>query len=202
MGDARSTSEWHRRMTSRRLNQSGQEIDLSKLKIGTDVYFYKPPTVEDAERLTKKAKHTDHYVGPDKMVNQIGDRSFMIEHMNARTGRMHVFQRDAGMILLDRSLVTARDRSSIARSSVPPSFQKDNSPPVEGEFIILQDIQNASSWYVAQVTEVLPDRIKTSLYTTMAQQLVNYSAASKKQRLKRLRSATFLRTWCLDNGRG
>ena len=30
--DARSTSEWHRRMTSKRLNQSGREIDLSKMK--------------------------------------------------------------------------------------------------------------------------------------------------------------------------
>ena len=66
MDDARSTSKCHRRMTSKGLNQSGREIDLAKMKTGTYVYFYKPPTVQDAEHLSKKAKHIDHYVGLGK----------------------------------------------------------------------------------------------------------------------------------------
>jgi hypothetical protein len=202
MDDARSTSEWHRRMTSKRLNQSGREIDLSKMKAGTNVYFYKPPTVQDAERLTKKAKHIDHYVGPGKITGQIGDRSFWIEYTNKRTGKTHAFQRDAGMILLEKPLISDRDPSSIVRSSKAPSRQIDDSIPAEGEFVILQDEVNADSWYVAQVTEVLPDRVKVNLYTTLTQQLDNHKKASKADRLSRLEDATFLRTWCLDNGRG
>ena len=57
--DARAISEWHRRMTSRKLNQSGQEIDLKAMKVGAEAYFYKPPTIQDVERLGRKAKHID-----------------------------------------------------------------------------------------------------------------------------------------------
>ncbi len=41
----RSTSKWHRRMTSNRLAQSEHKIDYSSaLTPGAKVYFYKPPS--------------------------------------------------------------------------------------------------------------------------------------------------------------
>jgi hypothetical protein len=103
---------------------------------------------------------------------------------------------------LEKPLISDRDPSSVVRSSKAPSRQIDDSIPAEGEFVILQDEVNADSWYVAQVTEVLPDRVKVNLYTTLTQQLDNHKKASKADRLSRLEDATFLRTWCLDNGRG
>ena len=95
------------------------------------------------------------------------------------------------MILLKEPLTTDRDPSSIVRSSVAPTHQVDDSVPSEGEFIILQGGSRANSWYVMQVTEVLPDRVKVSLYTTLAQQLENYKKASKADRLSRLKEAMF-----------
>ena len=65
-------------MTSRKLNQSGQEIDLEAMKVGEEAYFYKPPTIQDVERLGRKAKHINHYVGPGTIEEIIGDRSFVI----------------------------------------------------------------------------------------------------------------------------
>ena len=58
----RSTSEWHRRMTSQKLSQSGKSIDYEALIPGAKVYFYKPPTAQEVERRGRKAKHLDHYV--------------------------------------------------------------------------------------------------------------------------------------------
>ncbi len=54
---SRSVSEWHRRMTAEKLNQSGQPVDMSKYLIDTKVFFYRPPskkkpTVKDAEPST------------------------------------------------------------------------------------------------------------------------------------------------------
>ena len=122
------------------------------MKTSTNVYFYKPPTVQDSERLSRKAKHIDHYAGPGKITSQIGDRSFMVKYTNKRTGKTHEFQRDAGMVLLEKPLATGRDPSSIVRSSKAPSRQTDESIPMEGEFVILQDEVKANSWYVAQDT--------------------------------------------------
>ncbi len=41
---ARATSEWHRRMASENLSQNGKKINLEDYRIGSEVYFYKPPT--------------------------------------------------------------------------------------------------------------------------------------------------------------
>jgi hypothetical protein len=47
----RSTSEWHRRVTSENLSQSGHAVNLSKCPIGIKVYLYKPPSM--SETITK-----------------------------------------------------------------------------------------------------------------------------------------------------
>ena len=69
--EVRSITEWHRRMTHEHLNQSGRVINLDKLAVGTEVYFYKPPTVHDVKQKGRKAKHLEHYVGPARKANTI-----------------------------------------------------------------------------------------------------------------------------------
>ena len=202
MEDARATSEWYRRMTCNNLNQSGQEIDLNKMKIGTQVYFYKPPSVDDVKRLGRKAKHINHYVGPGTIKEQIGSRGFMIEFTNPRTKTTHEFQRDAGMILLKKPDPESGDPANVVRASKAPSKHTRGSIPEEGEFIITNCESKSKTWYVAQVTEVLADRIKVNYYTTQAPALENYKTAEPQERLNRLADTSFLRTWCLDRGLG
>jgi hypothetical protein len=96
---AKSTSEWHRRMTSNNLSQNGKKINLEDYRIGSEVYFYKPPTALEAEKKGRKAKHMDHYAGPARIIKQVGKRSFLIEYRNTK-GRSKVIQRDAGMLSL------------------------------------------------------------------------------------------------------
>ena len=200
--DARAISEWHRRMTSRKLNQSGQEIDLKAMKVGAKAYFYKPPTIQDVERLGRKAKHIDHYVGPGTIKEIIGDRSFVIEYTNPRTGKCHEFQRDAGMVLLKKPDPEASDPSNVVRASSRPCMHRKGTVPREGEFIITNCEPGADTWYVAQVTEVLLDKIKVNYYSTQGQSLEGYATTSQDSRMARLADISFLRTWCLDNGRG
>jgi hypothetical protein len=40
-------SEWHRRMTSEKLNQANRPFDDGQLQVGTNVYFYKPPSQQE-----------------------------------------------------------------------------------------------------------------------------------------------------------
>ena len=60
----RMTSEWHRRMTSENLSQSGIVVDLEKYPIGNQAYLYKPPSMAETIARGRRAKHIDHYVGP------------------------------------------------------------------------------------------------------------------------------------------
>ncbi len=62
--EVNATSEWHRRMTNEDLNQKGQRYNLNHLVDGAKVYPYRPPSVLDVEKRTRKVKHIDHYVGP------------------------------------------------------------------------------------------------------------------------------------------
>jgi hypothetical protein len=96
--EVKSVSEWHRRMTYKglNLNQKGQRYNLDHFTIGAKVYFYRPPSVLDVEKKTRKAKHIDHYVGPATIVKKIGSRSFQISFFNPTTGTTQLLQRDAG----------------------------------------------------------------------------------------------------------
>ena len=53
---AKSTSEWHRRMTSQNLSQNGRKINLDDYNEVTKVYFYKPPSASEADKRGRKAK--------------------------------------------------------------------------------------------------------------------------------------------------
>jgi hypothetical protein len=98
---ARSTSEWHRRMTSENLSQTGQLVDLANMPVGAEAYVYKPPSQQETIRKGRRAKHIDHYIGPGRIVKHIGTRSVVVvikdDHNIDRE-----YQRDAGMVLLKK----------------------------------------------------------------------------------------------------
>jgi hypothetical protein len=100
--EVKATSEWHRRMTHEGLNQKGQRYNLDHFVDGAKVYFYRPPSVLEVEKRTRKAKHIDHYVGPATIVKRIGSRSFQISFFNPSTGMTQLLQRNAGMIILKK----------------------------------------------------------------------------------------------------
>ncbi len=58
-------SEWHRWMTSEKLNQANRPFDDSqKLQPGMKVYFYKASSQQEVSNKGRKAKHLAHYHGP------------------------------------------------------------------------------------------------------------------------------------------
>ena len=100
--EVKAVSEWHRRMTHEGLNQKGQRYNMDQFVEGAKVYFYRPPSILDVIKKTRKAKHIDHYVGPAVIVKKIGSRSFQISYTNPLTGTTQLLQRDAGMIILKK----------------------------------------------------------------------------------------------------
>jgi hypothetical protein len=96
-----ATSEWHRRMTSDNLSQSGQTVDLEKYVIGHNAYFYKPSSMNKTVTRGRRAKHIDHYVGPGTIIKHLGTRSIIIRYKEKD------FQRDAGMVMLEKPRIVS-----------------------------------------------------------------------------------------------
>ena len=194
--EARSVSEWHKRMTREKLNQSGQKIDLEALTLGLEVYFYKPPTVQQVERRNRKAKHIDHYVGPAVIKRIIGKRSFVME-MADEKGKVRQYQRDAGMIIPLRKPQLS-DPDPTARKSVnkgPSPHNKGDESPRVGEYLVVKDMVDSPDWYVAQVSKVVEGKMTVNYHTTADAPLDNYKEALPIDRWSNLRSVSFLRTW-------
>ena len=197
---ARATSEWHRRMTAENLSQSGYVVDLTKYPVGRQAFIYKPPTQAETIARGRKAKHIDHYIGPGTITRHLGTRSMVIQ-MNGRE-----YQRDAGMVLLEKPKAddhdpAVRDRRIIEVQKYTIESQEIN-PLQEGEFVIIKDDPQARDWYCAEVRKILADRIEVNYYTSTTPPLENYEEANNALRRKRLREAIFLRTWCLEKGKG
>ena len=196
----RSTSEWHRRMTAENLGQHGQVVDLNDYTIGSKAYVYKPPTQQETISRGRKAKHIDHYIGPGTIARHIGTRSVVVT-IRDNKGIEREYQRDAGMVLLKKARPDEQDptyhqeRSQGTRNSSKQDLAANHLK--EGEIVILKDDPEAKDWYCAEVRAVLPDRIEVNYYTTQTPPLQNYMTATKKDKMARIRSATFLRTWCL-----
>ena len=55
---AQQNTEWHRRMTSERLNQTGKPISQTEIPPGSQVYFFKPPTQAQALKHRRIAVRT------------------------------------------------------------------------------------------------------------------------------------------------
>jgi hypothetical protein len=98
---ARPTSEYHRRMTSENLSQTGQLVDLANMPIGTEAYIYKPPSQQEAISKGRRVKHINHYIGPGHIVRHIGTRSVVISIKDSNNIDRE-YQRDAGMVLLKK----------------------------------------------------------------------------------------------------
>jgi hypothetical protein len=200
---AKATSEWHRRMTSDNLSQNGKKINLEDYRIGSEVYFYKPPTALESEKKGRKAKHMDHYAGPAKIIKQIGKRSFLIEFTNAK-GKSKVFQRDAGMLsLINPTRLNFEPVETVVHIDVPHKHRSLTATPLrEGEIVLLKDGSVATDWYCAQVLKVLPTHIVVHYYTTQCPPHEDYAKANHQDRKIKISTATFFKTWCLNRGRG
>ncbi len=75
-------------------------------------------------------------------------------------------------------------------------------PLQEGEFVIIKDDPKATTWYCAEIRKILADRIEVNYYTTITPALPDYPESSIEKRKERLGEENFLRTWCLDRGKG
>ena len=187
-------------MTSENLSQSGYAVNLSDYPVGVEAYLYKPPTMAETIARGRRAKHIDHYIGPGIITKHIGTRSMVIT-LNGRE-----FQRDAGMIMLEKPVImnedpTTRDNPIIA-TQMNNSASRTAQPLQEGEYVIMKDDPNAKDWYCAEIRKILADRIEVNYYTTITPALTEYEGAAVKERSKSIKAATFLRTWCLDKGTG
>ena len=196
----RATSEWHRRMTSENLSQSGHAVNLDNYPIGKEAYLYKPPSMAETIARGRRAKHIDHYIGPGIITKHIGTRSMSIR-LNGRD-----FQRDAGMIMLEKPIIADED-PAIRDRMITKTHKHNNTsrithPLQEGEFVIIKDDPDAKDWYCAEIRKILADRIEVNYYTTITPAIIDYKNATLKDREKNIKLATFLRTWCLDKGTG
>jgi hypothetical protein len=196
----RSTSEWHRRMTAENLSQSGQAVNLTNYPIGVEAYLYKPPSMAETITRGRRAKHIDHYIGPGIITKHIGTRSMVIT-LNGRD-----YQRDAGMIMLEKPRVDEEDPTAadklIITSQASSRALRLAQPLQEGEFVIIKDDPKAEDWYCAEIRKILADRIEVNYYTTITPAITSYKSATEKERYKNIKAATILRTWCLDKGAG
>jgi hypothetical protein len=139
--EVKAVSEWHRRMTHEGLNQKGQRYNMDHLVEGAKVYFYRPPSVLDLVKKTRKAKYIDHYVGPAVIVKKIGSRSFQISYTNPLTDTTQLLQRDADMIILKKEWLSPSLAPSENRL-IPRKNQESMELQV-GETVIMMDYPDA-----------------------------------------------------------
>ncbi len=90
-------------MTSKNLSQSGHAVNLDNYPIGKEAYLYKTPSMAETIARGRRAKHIDQYIGPGVITKHIGTRSIVIR-LNGRD-----FQRDTGMIMLEKSTIAEED---------------------------------------------------------------------------------------------
>jgi hypothetical protein len=173
---------------------------LKELCHRKEAYLYKPPTMAETITRGRRAKHIDHYIGPGIIMRHIGTKSMVI----ALHGRE--FQRDAGMIILEKPRIPDYDPTignrTIIGTQLNDLASRTANPLQEGEFVIMKDDPNAKDWYCAEIRKILADRIEVNYYTTITPALLAYQKATLHQRISNIENATFLRTWCLDKGSG
>jgi hypothetical protein len=118
--------------------------------------FYRPPSILDVAKKTRKAKHIDDYVGPATIVKKIGSRSFLLSFVNPSTGTTQLLQRDAGMLILKKEWhAPTQDPEEL---KLAPARHQVGMKPRIGEMVILKDYPDAKDWDVAEISQVLSDR--------------------------------------------
>ena len=191
---AHQEAEWQRRLTSKRLNQTGKITKDEHLAIGAKVWFYKPPDQNQVISTGRKVKHLAHYHGPAVITETVGNSSYRFSY-GGKT-----FQRERGMLVPYKHMPA--NRYALAEDDTTerkPRLRLHHAsfPFREGEFILTKDDMNAPDWYLAEVCEVLPDRIKVNYYTTVTPPLDEHSTQTVAAKAARLAETSFLRTWCL-----
>jgi hypothetical protein len=110
------------------------------------------------------------------------------------------------MEMLEKPRFVGEDPTIANRAIIGPQLNSEASrtanPLQEGEFVIMKDDPRAATWYCAEVRKLLADRIEVNYYTTITPALADYPESSIGERKERLGEANFLRTWCLDRGKG
>ena len=189
---ANGNSEWHRRMTSNKLCQTGKRRKDSSFSVGMKVWYYRPPTQEEAKKKNRKVKHLAHYHGPAVITRRVNKHICEFKHKGK------TFQREQGMLIPYESLDLSHDPEEDIRLLSPPCVHKTGMTPKEGEFVLMKGSIDYPTWYCARIREVLSDRIIVDWYTTITPSFEDFKNASKDEITSRLSSATFLRTWCRD----
>ena len=195
---AKSQSEWHRRMSNEKLDQTGKKRKTSPIPVGSKIWFYKPPSQEEAIAKGRKVKHLSHYHGPAKITRQINKHIYEFE-FNGKT-----YQREQGMLIrhsenktLDRSF----DHESID-AKLCPTKHNSSIPLRDGEYVIMKGDPKAKSWFVVQVYQALPDKVVVHWLTTITPPIDNYIDAQPISIMENLEQCTFLKAWCLEGGKG
>ena len=159
---AKTQSEWHRRMSNEKLDQTGKKRKTSPIPIGSKIWFYKPPSQEEAIAKGRKVKHLSHYHGPAKITKQINKHIYEFQ-FNGKT-----YQREQGMLIRhseNKTLDRSYDHESIDAKLCPT---KHNSSPLrDGEYVITKGDPKAKSWFVVQVHQALPDKVVVHWLTTI-----------------------------------
>jgi hypothetical protein len=178
-----------------------ESLNLDHYVVGAKVYFYRPPSVLDVAKKTRKAKHIDYYVGPATIIKKIGSRSFQLSFVYPSTGTTQLLQRDAGMIILKKEWhAPSQDPAEL---KLAPTRNQVCMTPRIGEMVILKDYPDAKDWYVAEISQVLSNRFTVNGFITMGIHLGGYARAKTRgERVGALKGITFLRTWCKDKGKG
>jgi hypothetical protein len=114
---AQAHSEWHRRMTSEKLNQANRPFDDSQLQVGMKVYFYKPPSQQEVSDKGRKAKHLAHYHGP-ATVTAVPHRCQLELQYEGKA-----FNRDISLV------IPAKDFNGLDVDNFDPVITKAVSPP-------------------------------------------------------------------------
>ena len=193
--DAAKHSEWHRKLTADRLNQSGKLIDNTLLQDGMEVYFYKPPSQHEVIKKGRKAKHLQHYHGPAIIKRKVRMRSYELIY-NGKT-----LKRDAGMIIPVPHLPEKYRTVDPAEAPTPPTkLHNKDIPYREGEIAIWFDGSEAQEWYVIEITKVLDLHIQVTYFHTPSPPLEDYSNQTLEKITARLEQAHFRRTWYMHGG--
>ena len=187
---AQAHSEWHRRMTSEKLNQANRPFDDSQLQVGMRVYFYKPPSQQEVAAKGRKAKHLAHYHGPATVT--VSRRRQLELRYEGKT-----FNRDISLVIpaKDFNGLEVDSFDPLVKEAVSlPSLHVNGEVPREGELVVIKD-SSTEGWFLSEVLRVLPNLVEVRYFTTPTPALENHEHCSVQKRSKRLSEICFRRTW-------
>jgi len=193
---AQAHSEWHRRMTSEKLNQANRPFDDSQLQVGMRVYFYKPPSQQEVAAKGRKAKHLAHYHGPATVT--VSRKRQLELRYEGKT-----FNRDISLVIpaKDFTDLEVDNFDPVVTEAVsPPSRHVVGEVPKEGELVVIKD-STTEGWFLSEVLRVLPNLVEVRYFTTPTPALENYEHCSVQKRSERLSEICFRRTWHVRFGK-